>query len=365
MEEDKNLEVQDSIEQVQDSVETLADAGVDSVSDDEEFVYDEEDFDSGFVDRVDSLMGDLNLTRKHFVFFSGCVVILIAGIIFSFVFLFRAFGDDTKDVIAEPVAVEEVKEEKQGGFLSGLFGGKDKEEKSDDKKESDKEDEVDVEPSEEEASEVEGDDSEEENTSISASVGIGDSDSLKEYESEGIRAAIYYGSTEIMDDKLSYYVRSYRKVRNIFNTDLFDFLNSVEDRESGYEAFLAQFKGSNEQAKLAFEELRQDLELFDQRLARINDELAVVEEEFFAALDVLDSERLPDLLDSFQDLANKQSIVKSELLARQSIGERYAKALPIIDSKVEATEVNKDAFVKGVKVVEFDTVDLELIIQGG
>lgn len=354
--EEQNLEVKDVIDETNDLVSDPVDAGDEVVSEDEEFVYDEEDFDSGFVDRVDSLMGDLNLTRKHFVMFTGCVIFLIIGIIFSFIFLFRAFGNEPKDVVAPPVVEEEQKDEKEGGFLSGLFGKKDKEEaevsnvKPEDKVEEDVVSETDEDV--------------EEDTSISTSVGLGNP-KVTEYDSDAIRSVIYYGSTQIMEDKLSYYVRSYRKVRNIFNTDLFNFLASVENRQSGYESFLAQFKGANEQAKLAFEEIRQDVEVFDQRLAKINDELQVVENEFFEAMDSLDSERLPELLDAFQDLANKQSIVKSELLAREAIGEKYLKALPVIESKILAIEVNKDAFVKGVKVVEFDAVDLDLIIQQG
>lgn len=333
-------------------------APAETASEDEEFVYDEEDFDSGFVDRVDSLMGDLNLTRKHFILFSGCVVILIIGIVFSFIFLFRAFGDDPEEIVATPVVEQEQQVEevdKGGGFLSGLFGKKD-DQQTDLETENDDNNNAD-----------EIDDAQQENTpdstSISASVGLGDA-SITMYDSNAIRSVIYYGSTQISEDKLSYYVRSYRKIRNIFNTDLFAFLNTVEDRESAYENFLAQFKGANEQAKLAFEEIRQDVEVFDQRLARLNDELQVVENEFFEAMDTLDSERLPDLLDSFQDLANKQSIIKSELLAREAIGEKYLKALPVIESKIQAVTVNKDAFVKGVKVVEYQTVDLDLIIQG-
>jgi len=414
-----------------------------SNDEEEEFEYVENDVDHGFVDKVDHLMRNLNLSRRHFIIFSGCFSLLILGIIISFVMLFHFFGKESTDIVA-PVNTIHANEEKVDdgeGVFSKLFGFLDKEDKVDEEVEvkdtgetEDKDSNVKVSTSQEnEVSKAEIDkvtddkDLEEEvkdrnifqkfgdfilgkkstekddvlskdtdndkvdqglvnqidpkaieeadqenvdkvdgtveKTSITVASQLGDM-SQADLESVGVKAAIAYGLTSVRVDKLSYYVRTYRKVRNIFNIDLFNYLNTSEHRDKSFNEFLAQFKGANEQAKIAYEDLRQEIDLYTARFTKLNDRSIAIEEEFFTNLDDLASESLPDLLDAFQEITTQKTIVKSELAARKAIAEKYATALPYIDKKIEALEVNRDPYVKGVKVVEFQQVDLDLVIQG-
>jgi len=406
----------------------------------DEYEYIEEDSKSGFVVKVDELMQDLNLDRRHFVIFSGCFSLLVVTIIISFVLLFKFFGEETQTIVAPVNTTESIHAESSEGFMSKWFNfgddTKSNEEiensdlKTDDiktdstdsnaeessepslfnkffgflsgDKESSVDDTVNSEEEVDEGSEEIGfikslftlspneeeyieDDSENNNesimdqedntddidpdpdpvakTSITVSSQLGDMTNSEMY-SIGLKTAIYYGRSSITDDKISYYIRTYRKVRNIFNTDLFNYLNNTSNRSLKFDEFLGKFKGANEEAKLAYEDLRQEIDLYTNRYNKINARANTVEQEFFESLDVLASEDIPELLESFQELSSQRIVIKSELSARTAVAEKYAKALPIIAKKIEAIEVNRDPYVKGVKVVEFNQVDLDLVLQG-
>jgi len=357
-EENENMLSED--EEVISDEEVPAELPIDTEEVDEQDVdYHPEEFDQGVAGRVDSMMKDLNLSRKHFVIFAGCFTLLIVGIIFSFIFLFSLFGGEPEEVVVEPTVVEEEKE----GFFNRLFGGGKDEPEEMPEAEPEEKPEEELEE-DEEGQEPASDVDEEERSTVTPAVETG-GPPAKVHITNSIRASVFYGESEISEDRLAYYVRTYRRVRNIFNTDLFSFLNTVPDRGEGYDAFLTQFKGANEQAKLAFEDLRQEIADFENRLAALNEEANLIESQFFDAMDELESEALPELLSAFQDITFRRDVVKSELNARVAIGEKYQSALPFIEEKIRAIEANRDAFVKGVRVVEFEQVDLDLVIEEG
>lgn len=324
---------------------------VESVEDDYSAML-EESKSPGFLGRIDELLVELNLERKHFYMLFGFLGFLLVLIILSFVFVFSLFENEpdavnTKDEPKKVVVEEVINEDDAPGFLNRIFSRSTKDEPE---LEQEEEQDVTVDEKREIVSPIK------DTTDLAKPVEL-----LS--DSNAIANIISLGESEIVDDKLSFYVRSYRKVRNIFNTDLFSYLNGVEDRQKGYDNYLIQFKASNEQLKLAYNDLLSEISAFDTRLDQLERDVLQIENEFFASLDNLESEALPDQLDSFQNLVTRRDIVKSELKAREAIGLKIQGALPVIASKIEAIELNQDAFVKGVKVVEFQQVDLDLIIE--
>ena len=130
-------------------------------------------------------------------------------------------------------------------------------------------------------------------------------------------------------------MRTYRKVRNIYNTDLFSYLSQVPDRNKGFEAFLVQFKGSLEESRLAYESLREEIAQYEGRVKKLQDDAAAIETAFFDSLDGLESEVIAERLKAFQDISQKKDIANAELKARQAIAEKYTKAIPLIESKIK------------------------------
>lgn len=319
------------------------------------------ELDSGFK----AFLDQLNITKQQFFMFSGFVLFLIFAVIMSFIFLFRFFGTSEEQVrvigIQEPVqqvmptTLDEDEEEKFGIFsrFSNLFG--DKEEDTDQVIEDE------IVFDEEEVEEITQEEVSEEDIVIPAGE-VGRTPEIL-FDTFAIRATTSLGSAELRENRLSFYIRTYRQVRNIFNTDLYSYLARVPDRAEGFNAFLLQFKGANEQAKLAYEELRQEIEDLDARVTRLRQEASQIEDRFFDALDNLESEFIQERLRAFQEVSARRDLAISELRARQAIAAIYTRALPLIETKITAIELNRDPFVAGVRVVDFRQVDLDLIIR--
>jgi hypothetical protein len=331
---------------------------------DEEEVEDAKKF--GMDSGLESFLDQMNITKSQFfTVLSLCFGLLIL-IIVSFYFLFKVFGNTQEQVkvleVTNPVVVEESKitESDDGeSFVDKIvdwlpFVGK--KEKVDEP--ADKPTEKPVEN--EEVSDDEKVDEKEE-VSIPASE-IGKTPTVS-VNSSAIQASNRIGYNSLSEGKLAYFLATYRKVRNIFNTDLLSYLSQVPDRNAAFEAYLIQFKGANEEVKLAQEQLRQEIAELELRVDKLKEDAAVVENKFFDSLDTLNSETIQSDLNAFQEISRKRDLANSELKARVAIADRYKKALPAIETKIIAIEANKAPFVKGVQVIDFKQVDLDLIIQ--
>lgn len=309
---------------------------------------------------LNAFLEQLNITKKQFFLFAGFILFLIIAVIISFVLLFKFFGTSEEQVrvigIQEPqrpitVTLDEQEEEKFGLFtrFTGLFSREDSDEVDDEVEEV-------VEEDIDEVEEVE------DNEIFIPATEVGRTPELR-FETSAIAATARLGAADLRENRLSFYVRTYRQVRNIFNTDLYSYLARVPDRSEGFNVFLLQFKGANEQAKLAYEELRQEIADIEARVSRLRQEASNVENRFFDALDNLESEFIQERLRAFQEVSARRDLAISELKARQAIAAIYSRALPLIETKITAIELNRDPFVAGVRVVDFRQVDLDLIIR--
>lgn len=316
------------------------------------------------LDEMQGILAELHITRRQVVMLGAFAVSIVVLIIISFVFLLGFLGDDVDTVERpdpEPIVIEsttEVVEPEADGpsLFSRIFG-------------LDDDNAEDVELPEGELGETSVD----EISAIGAeeSLPIGDATTeLAEVDAEPVGFVIdllatidSFGIEPDAEDKISYYVRTFRLVRNTFNTDLFALLDNAVDRQTAYDEYLASFKGQNAQALLAFEELRQEIERLDATFSRVEQVKEQAEARYLEASQALQSEDLPELLASFETLAEKSVVVRAELKAREQIFARYEQGLPLIAEKIRAVEANQDAFVRGVKVVEFPRIDLDLVVE--
>lgn len=314
---------------------------------------------------LDSFLEQLNITKKQFFTFLSVFIGLIVLMIISVYFLFIYFGSSQEEIkVITPVEVENISliedetDVKSDGFFSKFISmlgfGSDSD--------VEKEKKVESEVTEALPSESSDKTNQETNSTVKPANVIGNPP-VANFKSQALRLTKKVGYSSLSENRLSYFLRSFRKVRNIFNTELFSYLSQATDRGQAFDVFILQFKGANEEAKLAYEDLRQEVAELTLRVEKLRADAQILENQFFEDLDGLNSENIPEKLKAFQEVAARRDIASSELKARQSIADRYAKALPAIETKIQATEINRDAFVKGVQVVDYKQVDLDLIIS--
>jgi hypothetical protein len=338
---------------------------------------DEEDKKLAMDSGLDSFLEQLNISRKQFFIFVSFFVMLFLLLVFSIYFLFKYFGSSEEQVKIIDVVQEERIVESGGGeapgdgtglverikswipFVGEADGGAEAEPGATD---SDSNSNVNQ-------SENAGNESGAESTGAGSAGGAGipaaeiGKTSQALAETRAVTATRNLGQASVKEDKLSYYIGSYRKVRNFYNTDLYSYLSQVTDRGKGFEAYMIQFKGANEEAKIAYEDLRQEIAELKLRVEGLNESAKEIENSFFTSLDELNSESVPGALKAFQEISSKRDLAKSELSAREAVATRFATGLPRIETKITAIELNRDPFVKGVKVVDYDKVDLDLVID--
>jgi hypothetical protein len=323
---------------------------------------------------LDAFLDQLNITRKQFYSFMLVFLILLFGVGVSFYFLFKYFSGSAEEVkVVGQVEVVETTDSSikanESSFIDKIQNMNPFKKDSADELEVVEKDPVKTDATEDKVDTAENPDSEKTPAKDEAEV-KNPTDLANQIANPpvlGVKVNSLTGAkkiaqTTVQENRLSYYLRTYRKVRNIYNTDLFSYLSQVPNRNKGFEAFLVQFKGSLEESRLAYESLREEIAQYEGRVKKLQEDAAAIETAFFDSLDGLESEVIAERLKAFQDISQKKDIANAELKARQAIAEKYTKAIPLIESKIKAIEVNKDPFVKGVQVVDYEQIDLDLII---
>ena len=307
-------------------------------------------------EKIDEFLNDIGITRKQFFIFLGIVLCFIAGVVISFYYLLSLFASQPEDIDVNNQPPENIVEEQvdEGPGLwekiTGWFGGGDKDV-----------DEPEVPVVDQGSEEDEQDVEEPSGVVTSGEVG---NDKPEVLESEAIELGYIVGIGEQSTNSLSAYVRTYRELRAVFNTDLFAYLSVVEDRESAYDEYLLRFKGTYQKALNSIQDLEVEILEYRNRVARVEAELEEVENMFFGEVEALNSEAVPELLKTFQEVGRQEVVITSELKARQAILDRYNNVENVVADRITAIELNRDAFIKGVQVVDYRNIDLDLVVEG-
>ncbi len=167
--------------------------------------------------------------------------------------------------------------------------------------------------------------------------------------------------SKVVDASLANYIRSYRRIRNIYNINLNDYLDASADRATAYFQYVNQYEAAFVDLRFVIANLEKELSYFEQIVNDVILEVETQEQVFFNMLNDLEDSLLNETLNKFQNLSSKKSKLTAELKARQAIYNRIADNLQAIERKLEAIKLNKDALVKGVTITNVQGVDLNLV----
>lgn len=309
--------------------------------------------------KLDEFLGDIGITRQQMYIFLTIILVFIIGVIVSFYYLLSLFSNAPQDITdtpqEPPVVVEEPAEDGPGFFerISLWFdslGGEN--EPVEDPKDEPVEDNPVVE-----------DPIDEDDIGGVGDVGTIGSEELDDIDGDAIELLNIIGVQQRQESRLGEYIKIYRDLRNVFNTDLFAYLSVVNDREASFESYLLSLRGNYEKALIAINDLQVEINEYNQRLNSLDDDLDQIEGQFFGEVEALNASRVDELLVVFQELGRKEVVLTSELRARQAVLDRFNGVETIVADRITAIELNKDAFVKGVQVVDYRNIDLDLIIE--
>ena len=313
------------VQEVQDEVQKAASTHVEEEGTSGADFDINEDVDS-FASKVDGVLQDAGLTKKHVYFCCGgvsflAIVILIVfvGVKFFVTFLdggIKPGGDG--DV---PDFVDPVEEDVPQGVVwvdSSLYGG----------------------------------------------ILIGTDSGL--IGKSGVEQGMDVGEVDtVSDDDLAYGIEHYGKVMNALSFDVNDYLNDFSDRSSAVDDLIIELQSLYDEGVELLKDLQNETDELEVLYNGNSSGKDLKEAEFFAEFEDYDGDDAVSALNDFVKIGQDQVDLKAQYKARGKLYEVLYSALLYLNARIEDVTLNKEALVKGVQVVDVRGSDLDLIFEEG
>lgn len=164
-------------------------------------------------------------------------------------------------------------------------------------------------------------------------------------------------------DALSDSINDFAKIFESLQVDVNEMLNQTSDRSGAladYENelnFLIYLAGQN------LETLREDSDSLVQKFNAVEESKAEQEARFFSELADLDAPAAIGALDLFIDHGEDIVRLRAEYNARQKLISFYEQGLETLEFRLNDIQLNREALVKGVRVVDLEGSTLDLVIE--
>lgn len=180
---------------------------------------------------------------------------------------------------------------------------------------------------------------------------------------EGVVASEALGVPSGDEDEFAQMVLDFAAIYNLMDVDVQQLLDRSDDRREALDDYVDDlnfhlFLGKENKA-----ELEDAVETLSANVDRLTEEKDAAELEFFSDLRNLDAYGSRDALDDFVFSTNDVTRVKAELQARSKLLSYYDLVLEDVELRLRDIELNEEALVKGVRVVDIEGSDLRLIID--
>jgi hypothetical protein len=279
----------------------------------EELTDDPFDEDAGFTD----MLKDANLSTRHFKFCcSGIVVVIIfVGLIFGG-FKLVDLLQDRSDKIDEPDIIDE-------------------------NPDLDIEDlDVDV--------------------TIESGLLVGSDEAEKDF---GVLTGRDIGAELIADDGLAKKISDFSRMYESTKVDVNDLLDKSYERRATLSDYYDELAELLELGRANLDDLLTESGQLAGRISATEVKKSTLEAEFFQNMNRLDSYSTTVSLRDFIDEGQESVRLKAENKARLSLIEFYDELVVLMAAKLRDIDLNEEALVKGIKIVDVEGSDIDLIID--
>ena len=123
------------------------------------------------------------------------------------------------------------------------------------------------------------------------------------------------------------YIHNLRELKSLYDTDVYAMLNQTSQRDSKLADYLGKIKNVRTNSARIIKELGLQIDDLKISFNSLSPDRKNLEQDFFASLEGLAGEKANFLLQSFVDVAQKQTALKARLSALQQILDFYEKAV--------------------------------------
>lgn len=172
------------------------------------------------------------------------------------------------------------------------------------------------------------------------------------------------GSGGNAETRFARMVEDFQEIYNILQVDVQAMLDQSNDRALSLDRYVAELDSYNNTAQLNLRQLERENEALVAQFELTDAEKNSFEQDFFNHMNELNGNAGEDSLREFIDAAKSATEIRANYRARARLALYYTSALEKLDLRLKDIQFNKEALVKGVRVVEIAGSDLDLIVDG-
>ncbi len=172
------------------------------------------------------------------------------------------------------------------------------------------------------------------------------------------------GEASTSEDELTQLISDFSKMYEAMQVDVNQLLDQSTDRNTALAEYEQQLNYLLYVGKQNQEKLVDESAALEEQFAAIEDQKDAAEERFFDRLRNLDAFASSAALNSF--VADGQEIVKlrAHYQARQKLLSYYEQVIASLSLRIADVQLNEQALLEGIQVVDIEGSDINLIIEG-
>ncbi len=174
----------------------------------------------------------------------------------------------------------------------------------------------------------------------------------------------YLGSGGDAETRFARMVEDFQEIYNVLQVDVQAMLDQSNDRALSLDRYVAELESYNNTALLNLRQLERENEALVAQFELTDVEKNSFEQDFFNHINELNGNAGAESLQEFIDAAQSAAEIRANYRARARMALYYTAALEKLDLRMKDIAFNKEALVKGVRVVEIAGSDLNLIVDG-
>ncbi len=163
------------------------------------------------------------------------------------------------------------------------------------------------------------------------------------------------------DDPLQRHINDFSKIYESAQVDVNELLNKAPDRREALQDYVDELNFFYHLALQNQSDIQDESDLLSREFDVVEENKNEQESLFFDKIDALDAYASTAALNSFVGYSQEMIRLRAHYLAREKLLSYYEQVIPYIETKILDIDLNEEALVKGIKVVEVEGSDLNLI----
>jgi|GEM_PF-5059055 len=164
------------------------------------------------------------------------------------------------------------------------------------------------------------------------------------------------------NENIAQYVDILSRIRGVYETDIQAMLNASGDRNRTLNEFLSRMKSLSKEAHDSLPRIGARKSELQVEFDEVTRQKQIYEDAYFENLKANNPQETNDDLVQFTILAKDSVDIRARYRALDKVEEYMNRFVSALDTRIRDVEFNREALIKGVKVIDVQGSDIELII---